>query len=478
MRKKILALTLILCCAAFPAAAAKKKTAVSAPKTSAEESTSKAPALPLLDTETALALAYENNPSLTAAKSRIEQARQQIKQARADKLPQLYASLAGAWQGKESKLPVYGAGGAIGTATNAFYDTYQASLGMQWLLFSSGSVENTIAARKMAFRGVEANEVRTGQTVENNVLVSYYNLQRARAKLVVAEEVLALSREHLSQTQYFFRYGVVAQDEVLRNEVDVSNGELSVISARRDVDVCWRALERAVGTSLRTRFDLPLPEMKSSVRPVPEWDENSLYSWRPELKSLDYSRQAALAVASAAKGNNGPKVVLSAEAFNQGIDFWPDDLDTGKVSLSLRWDFFDGGKSQAQVKEYRAQAQELLAQIEDVKRQVILEVSSAQLNFESARQRIDVATRQVASAQEDYRMALMRYRASVGTNIDVLDARTALTNARTQLVDAVYDTDSSRADLDYALGLSEKYTLAALEEKKPDLTISQTSAEQ
>ena len=127
--------------------------------------------------------------------------------------------------------------------------------------------------------------------------------------------------------------------------------------------------------------------------------------------------------------------------------------------MGLRWDFYDGGKSHAQVKEYRARAQELLSQIEDLKKQISLEVSSAQLNYESARQRIDVAARQVASAQEDYRMALMRYKANVGTNLDVLDARTALTNARTQLVDAVYDTDSSRANLDYALGLSDKYML-------------------
>ncbi len=456
MNKKVLALALILSCVAFSASAAPKKTAP-AEKTSS---------LPLLSVEMALELAYENNPTLSAAKSRIEQARQQIKQARADKLPQLYASLSGAWQGKTGTLAVYGPrGNYVGSATSAYYDAYEASIGMQWLLFSSGSVENTVAARKMAFRGVEANEVRTGQTVENNVLVSYYDLQRARAKLVVAEEVLALSREHLSQTQYFFKYGIVAQDEVLRVEVDVSNGELSVISARNDVDVCWRTLERAVGTSLRTRFDLPLPELKPVDNPAPTWDENSLYASRPELKSLEYSRASALAVAEAAKAENGPKVVFSAEAFDQGIDFWPEDFDTGKLSLSLRWDFFDGGKSHAEVKESKAKAQELLAQIEDVKRQVILEVSSAQLNYESACQRIDVAVRQVASAGEDYRMALMRYKANVGTNIDVLDARTALTNARTQLVDAVYDTESSRADLDYALGLSEKYTLASLDEK-------------
>jgi len=50
-------------------------------------------------------------------------------------------------------------------------------------------------------------------------------------------------------------------------------------------------------------------------------------------------------------------------------------------------------------------------------------------------------------------MALKRYGSQVGTNIDVLDARVALTNARTQLVDSVYDTHISKTELLYAVGL-------------------------
>ncbi|MFP4483092.1 MAG: TolC family protein, partial [Thermovirgaceae bacterium] len=73
--------------------------------------------------------------------------------------------------------------------------------------------------------------------------------------------------------------------------------------------------------------------------------------------------------------------------------------------------------------------------------------------LEAARQRVDVARAQVASAEEDYRMALKRYAAQVGTNIDALDARVALENARTQYVDAVHDALQARADLLFAMGL-------------------------
>ena len=84
---------------------------------------------------------------------------------------------------------------------------------------------------------MEAQSVRTGQGVENGVRKAYYGLQRARAKLLVAEEALSLAKEHLTQVESFYRYGVVAKDQVLRVQVDVSDGKLNVIKAANAVDV-------------------------------------------------------------------------------------------------------------------------------------------------------------------------------------------------------------------------------------------------
>jgi outer membrane protein TolC len=91
--------------------------------------------------------------------------------------------------------------------------------------------------------------------------------------------------------------------------------------------------------------------------------------------------------------------------------------------------------------------------MEDMKRQIELEISVARLNCESSLQRISTARTMVESAEEDYRMALRRYTAQVGTNIDVLDARVALSNARNQFVESVYDSLKARAEMEYSMGV-------------------------
>ncbi|MEA3284454.1 MAG: TolC family protein [Synergistota bacterium] len=418
----------------------------------------------ILTVDQALLLAYDNNPIIMASSAKEEQARQRINEAEAAKLPHLGASLAAQFSKDATTYPIIDGATGLPNANGDFAmagyrNAYQAALTLNWLLYSSGSVSNTVRSRELAFSGVEAQSVRTGQSVENGVKKAYYDLQRYRAKLTVAQESLELAREHLSQVESFYKYGVVAKDQVLRVQVDVSDGKLNVIKAENAVDVGWRALERAVGTSLRDVFLLPEPETSVSDRSVPEDSVASAMVHRPELASLEYSRRSALSLARAAAGSRGPQVALQGQLQNVDDSFFPGGNDDWKVTLSATWEFYDGGASVAQERQAKASAQELLYSIEDLKKQIVLEISSGKLNLESALQRIEVAQDQVTSAEEDYRMALKRYTANVGTNIDVLDARVALSNARTQLVDAVYDTYTARSDLEYATGASEKFVL-------------------
>jgi len=117
-----------------------------------------------------------------------------------------------------------------------------------------------------------------------------------------------------------------------------------------------------------------------------------------------------------------------------------------------QWTLYDGGKAKARRDEALALAGELLQRVEDLKKSVGLEVSVATLDLRSALQRLEVARSQVALAEEDHRMAVARYAAQVGTNIDVHQARVALTLSRTQLVDAVYDALKAQSDMELAMG--------------------------
>ena len=406
----------------------------------------------ILTVERALRLAEQKNPAIAASIEREKQAAARLDQMKASELPKLAAAMLYQHTYQEQKHPVYIGGNQVGYAQAGFQDTYRAAVTLSYLLYSGGAVQNSVRAKKLTLDAYTAESLRTRQTVANGVQNAYYDLHRAIAKLHVVEEALELAKEHLRQVDAFYRNGVVAKNEVLRVQVSVSDAELNRIRANNAVNVAWSALERAVGERLFQAYDLPESETLASPVSLPLNPEVIAIHQRPEMKSLDSAMRSALASARAAAASSGPNVVFEGEASKVGDEFFPEKMDDWKLSLIANWTFFDGGESRAKVREAKAAADEFKFKTEDLKKQILLEVSVAILNFTSSQQRLQVAQSQVASAEEDYRMALTRYASQLGTNIDVLDARVALSNAKTQRVEAIYDTLTSRADLDYAIG--------------------------
>ena len=80
-----------------------------------------------------------------------------------------------------------------------------------------------------------------------------------------------------------------------------------------------------------------------------------------------------------------------------------------------------------------------------------LEVRQAYLNMREAEKRIQTNQVSVEKAEEDFKIAQVRYSAGVGTNLDVIDAQVALTSARTNYIVSLYDYNTSKASLDLSL---------------------------
>jgi outer membrane protein TolC len=90
--------------------------------------------------------------------------------------------------------------------------------------------------------------------------------------------------------------------------------------------------------------------------------------------------------------------------------------------------------------------------LDDRARQIELEVRTAYSDFIMAREVLDSQLKVQEEAEEALREAGARAEAGTGTQLDVLDAQTSLTQARTTEVQALHDYDAARARLERAIG--------------------------
>jgi outer membrane protein TolC len=91
-------------------------------------------------------------------------------------------------------------------------------------------------------------------------------------------------------------------------------------------------------------------------------------------------------------------------------------------------------------------------ELEDRSRQIELDVRTAYSDFLEAKEVLDSQTKVQEQAEEALREANARFDAGTGTQLDVLDAETSLTQARTTQVQALHDYATARARLERSIG--------------------------
>jgi outer membrane protein TolC len=240
-------------------------------------------------------------------------------------------------------------------------------------------------------------------------------------------------------------------------KVSFSQAEQERISAEGNLDMSFAALERAVGQELMKSEILPKTSEADDPRPpsysVPEDIIEKALSNRPEISAYEFYGKRAKELVKAAKGQNLPKITLSGNLSATGGDYdYAQQEDSMYVQLGLQWTLFDGGAAKSETERLKSSARELLKELENLNAQIRQEAVQAEIRLESAKKRFEIAGNQAEDAREDYRLALRRYDARVGTNLDVLDSRTALIESRTALVNAVFDIASAQCGMMFVIG--------------------------
>ena len=122
------------------------------------------------------------------------------------------------------------------------------------------------------------------------------------------------------------------------------------------------------------------------------------------------------------------------------------------TGVELTWNVFDGFLTRGRVQEATARYERAGIDLDDTGRRIELEVRTARSNFIEAQDVLESQKKVVEEAEEALRLARSRYEAGTGTQLDVLSAQTALTEARTTEIQALHDYSVARSRLERAVG--------------------------
>ncbi|MCS6777964.1 MAG: TolC family protein [Chloroherpetonaceae bacterium] len=180
---------------------------------------------------------------------------------------------------------------------------------------------------------------------------------------------------------------------------------------------------------------------------------------RPEIMQADAN------IAAAKKGIVlARRSVLPSFGLSWNLNYAPDTagfapiITTWQAVAQVTIPLYDGGLARARSRQARADVATAETNRRAVVDQIVLEVRQAYLNLLQARDRVAVANQALAQAQEAFRLARVRYEAGVtavagvSPQIELSDAQTALVQAQSNQINALYDYNNARARLDRAVG--------------------------
>lgn len=404
-------------------------------------STAAAFAAPIeLTLDESIAMALNNNSAIKIAASDREKAAWSVDTAKAKKLPTLTYDFAGSYSEPAS------------TATKS-NEAYSNSLTLTMPLYTGGTVEGNIDKAKIGVQSADLTLDKTKQQIKLDATSGYYSILQTRNLVKVAQDSVDSLAEHLKNVQAQYNVGTVAKSDVLRSEVELANAQQSLIKAQNAYDLAVSSFNNVVGlpldSELTIKDELKYKKFELSLEDSIKYAMDN----RPEVTIANLGIDAAKKDIQIAKAGRLPTVGATASTGWSDTKLPGTENDKWSVGVKASWNVFDSGLTSSQIKQADVSVDKAIEQLRQTKDSVQLDVRNAYLSMKEAEKRIDTSQVAVDKAQEDFKIAQVRYGAGVGTNLDVMDAQVALTQAKTNYIQALYDYNTSKAQLEKAMGV-------------------------
>ncbi len=353
-------------------------------------------------------------------------------------------------------------------AESGDYNQRNAALTLSWLLFDFGQRSANVENARQLLGAAAASQNATVQTLFLSALQTYYTAQATRAAVASAVEAERAARESFAAAESRYQVGAGTPADRLQAQTALSQATLNRIRAEGDARNAQGALVNAMGFSARQSLNLAeLPAMVQEgefQRDVDALIEEAVRR-RPDLQAAEAQLKAAEASVELARAQGRPTLSLAAGPS------WQSTAGTssngGTLGLTLNVPIFSGFDTTYRVRSAAAQAEVRAAQRDRLKNQIALDVWRAYQSLTTATQSLKTTNDLVASAEQSARVALGRYKAGVGTVLDLLSAQSALAGARLQRIQAQLDWNVYRATLAQSMGALDYTLLQAAAEGRP-----------
>ena len=256
-------------------------------------------------------------------------------------------------------------------------------------------------------------------------------------------ETHKLVNENLRVSEALFANDKVTGDVVWRSRTEIRKVDFQIAEAEKQFQMAKRYFNQLLNRNMTDSIYVDeIEEIGFSL----EFNLRNNFMKREELEKVLVAKNVAYQQAKLATSNNIPNFYLALDAGYQGSSYvFDSDSDYILASAVMSWNLFSGFKNNAQKQKAKIEQRRLETQFLDVKNKLHLEVEEARLEFEKSTKNYETTVAAEKESKANYKIVNRKFEEGLANQVELIDARTFMTNASAEKIIARYDVLISKA---------------------------------
>ena len=413
-----------------------------------------------LTLQEAVQIALAQHPDVEKARAAADLLKGRIREVRAQAFPEVnFGANVIRWRDPSllnasglDKFPEELRNALVPTSVNLF----DYSVRLKQPLYTAGKVGTALKLASTEAEGAAIDIDRAKQDLALEVVKAFLGLLWAEHGRDLAAETQQQRKQHAEMARTRFRNGVATEVDVLRSEVNVANGAPELVRAENSIRQVRALLNFYLvrPTDFATRALGKFEEKPWTPADLTKLTERAINN-RPELLRLRINERTAATLHDLARAESRMRLdfTTSYGVTSRLPENLLNTLYTGwTAGVHFTFPIFDGFRRRGLVEQALASERTAFLERQRSEQQVRLSVQQGLDELTAAHETILSARANIGQAERVLLMTQNNYKYGAATTLDIVDAQTALSVARTNLLRGLFDHSVARAHLLWVLG--------------------------
>ena len=372
----------------------------------------------------------QNSKQLKISRAKIEEANAMLTEAKNRQLPDL--KISGSYLRLNSAnidLKNTGSGGSGNTPkiSSAIYGMANASLP----IYAGGKIRFGIEASKYLLEASRLENENDSNAIAYNIMEAYINLYKSREAIKIVEENLQASRSRDTTFSNLEKNGLLARNDLLKSELQTTQTELSLLDAQNDSKIANVNMDLLLGLPENILLETDV-NFISQIYEIPTFEDYKMQALqsRKDIQASALRIQSASLGIKSAHAESLPSLALTGGYIAGVIPNFVTVTNVANIGIGIQYNLANLWKSNSKLSTAKAQFAEATAAAEMLQDAVKLQANRNYQVFILAKNKIDVYQKAFLQAEENFRITNNKYKNSLATITDLLEANASLLQAK------------------------------------------------